>query len=273
MIISPGLSIKQNGNVAQYFDINEAVVGSPDIELTNNSVFDLNNQNNVLYKFNSVTGGVIVPKGTSVIGYDLRKTKIKPLYVPDPQDDTVPRSAIFNVTGGCYFWQFSLFDGDRPVYYNKNFNQKTSPVFSHHKLTCFEYADGVNVKTLTGLTDLQQYYYKLMNAYGDDTGVREIVNFPQGTDFEPNSPEFKIVGDLVSDDNPILELSSVGKVATVLTEKPHNFTVDDSIRILGISSETYNGGFKVVGVTSERKFTYNLLSDPVSKQYKPNCRQ
>ena len=208
----PGLSIKQNGNVAQYFDINEAVVGSPDIELTNNSVFDLNNQNNVLYKFNSVTGGVIVPKGTSVIGYDLRKTKIKPLYVPDPQDDTVPRSAIFNVTGGCYFWQFSLFDGDRPVYYNKNFNQKTSPVFSHHKLTCFEYADGVNVKTLTGLTDLQQYYYKLMNAYGDDTGVREIVNFPQGTDFEPNSPEFKIVGDLVSDDNPILELSQSEKL-------------------------------------------------------------
>ena len=267
----PGLSIKQNGNVAQYFDINEAVVGSPDIELTNNSVFDLNNQNNVLYKFNSVTGGVIVPKGTSVIGYDLRKTKIKPLYVPDPQDDTVPRSAIFNVTGGCYFWQFSLFDGDRPVYYNKNFNQKTSPVFSHHKLTCFEYADGVNVKTLTGLTDLQQYYYKLMNAYGDDTGVREIVNFPQGTDFEPNSPEFKIVGDLVSDDNPILELSSVGKVATVLTEKPHNFTVDDSIRILGISSETYNGGFKVVGVTSERKFTYNLLSDPAQNNINPTA--
>ena len=108
-----GLSIKQNGNVAQYFDINETEVGSPDIELTNNSVFDLNNQNNVLYKFNSVTGGVIVPKGTSVIGYDLRKTKIKPLYVPDPQDDTIPRSAIFNVTGGCYFWQFSLFDGDK----------------------------------------------------------------------------------------------------------------------------------------------------------------
>ena len=98
----PGLSVKQNGNAAQYFDINETVV-SGDIELTNNSVFDLNNQNNILYKFNSVSGGVIVPKGTSVVGLDLRKTKIKPLYVPDPLDNTVPRSAIFNVTGGCYF--------------------------------------------------------------------------------------------------------------------------------------------------------------------------
>ena len=266
----PGLSVKQNGNAAQYFDINETVV-SGDIELTNNSVFDLNNQNNILYKFNSVSGGVIVPKGTSVVGLDLRKTKIKPLYVPDPLDNTVPRSAIFNVTGGCYFWQFSLFDGDRPVYYNKNFAQKTSPAFSHHKLTCFEYADGVNKTTLTGLTDLQQYYFKLMNAYGDDTGVREIVDFPTANDFEPNSPEFKIVGDLVSDQNPILEISSNGLVATVLTEQPHNFTVDDSIRILGISSETYNGGFRVVGVTSERKFNYTLLSDPVDNIVTPSA--
>ena len=82
-----------------------------------------------------------------------------------------------------------------------------------------------------------------MNAYGDDTGSKRDFNFPQGTDFEPNSPEFKIVGDL-SDDNPILELSSDNVTATVLTEKPHNFTVDDSIRILGISSSSYNGGLQ-----------------------------
>ena len=75
------------------------------------SEFDLSVENNVLYKFNSVHGGIIVPRGTSIVGMDLRKTKIRPLYVPNPTDDTVPYSAIFRVTGNCYFWQFSFFDG------------------------------------------------------------------------------------------------------------------------------------------------------------------
>ena len=69
------------------------------------------NPDNILYKFNSVEGGVIVPRGTSIVGMDLRKTKIRPLYVPDAADAAVKRSAIFRVTGGCYFWQFSFFDG------------------------------------------------------------------------------------------------------------------------------------------------------------------
>ena len=48
------------------------------------TVFDLTNANNALYKLNSIHGGVIVPRGTSIVGYDLRKTKIRPLYVPSP---------------------------------------------------------------------------------------------------------------------------------------------------------------------------------------------
>ena len=58
-------------------------------ELNNATNFDLQdangnpNPNNVLYRFNSVEGG-IVPRGTSIVGMDLRKTKLRPLYVPDP---------------------------------------------------------------------------------------------------------------------------------------------------------------------------------------------
>ena len=88
-----------------------------------------------------------------------------------------------------------MFDADRDVFYNKNYGQQRNPSYSHHKLTCFEYADGVNKKTLTGLTDLDMYYFKLMNAYGNDTG-REISSFPLTQDFEPNNPEFRIVGNL-----------------------------------------------------------------------------
>jgi hypothetical protein len=256
----PGYYVKNNGGVAQYYDVNQTVVSSPDIELTNSSNFDLISSSNVLYKFNSVEGGVIVPKGTSIVGLDLRKTKVKPLYVPDPENNSVERSAIFRVTGGCYFWQFSVFDADRAVYYNYNYAEQASPTYSHNKLTVFEYADGVNLKTLTGTSDLQMYYYKLMNAYGDDTGNREIIDYPTSNDFEPNSPEFKIVGDLTSGDTRILELNSSATVASVTTEFAHGLSVDDSIRIAGVGSALYNGSFKVVGVTSERKFTYQLPS-------------
>ena len=259
----PGYYIKNNSGVAQYFDVNLNAVGSPDIELTNNSIFDIFNSGNVLYKFNSVDGGIIIPKGTSIVGLDLRKTKIRPLYVPDPEDSTIERSAVFRVTGGCYFWQFSVFDADRAVFYNKNYGQQASPTFSHHKLTVFEYADGVNAKSLTGLTDLQMYYYKLMNAYGDDTGNREIVDYPTSSDFEPNSPEFKIVGDLSPNDIPISELTSSATVANVTTTISHSLSVDDSIRIAGVSSNLYNGSFRVTGITSETQFTYLLPSTPI----------
>ena len=42
----------------------------PNIELTPSTIFDISNASNVLYKFNSVRGGVIIPKGTSIVGMD-----------------------------------------------------------------------------------------------------------------------------------------------------------------------------------------------------------
>ena len=75
---------------------------------------------------------------------------------------------MFRVTGGCYLWQFSMFDGDPNgkvyKYYTAN---EFVPNFSHHKLTCFEYADGVNEIKIndefitdytTNRTDLTMYY-------------------------------------------------------------------------------------------------------------------
>ena len=56
--------------------------------------FDLNTTNNALYKLNSVYGGVIVPRGTSIVGLDLRKTKLRPKYVPNPVNDDIERSSL-----------------------------------------------------------------------------------------------------------------------------------------------------------------------------------
>ena len=47
-----------------------------------------------------------MPRGTSIIGLDLRKTKLRPLYVPDPQDDAMEYGGVLRVTGTCYFTAF-----------------------------------------------------------------------------------------------------------------------------------------------------------------------
>ena len=74
----------------------------PPFDLTTN--FDLSSADNELYKLNSIYGGVIIPRGTSLVGLDLRKTKIRPKYVPSPTNDNIERSALWRITGECYFW-------------------------------------------------------------------------------------------------------------------------------------------------------------------------
>ena len=282
----PGYYIKDNSGTVAWYDNQGNSQTNPPIELTINSVVDLNNSDNILHKFNSVDGGVVVPKGTSIVGLDLRKTKVRPLYVPDPTKnnidaaDYVARSAIFRVTGGCYFWQFSIFDSDRGVYYNPaNFGLKANPALSHHKLTVFEYADGINPKDLTSLTDLQMYYYKVMNAYGDDTGNRKITNYPGSTDFQPNNPEYKIVGDLRTTNLEIKKATANGSLATVETTVAHGLTIDDTVRITGISSGWYNGG-KIVTATgpvgagvAATTFSYQLPATPTSLSEQPSAAQ
>ena len=127
------------------------------------TVYDLTNANNALYKLNSIHGGVIVPRGTSIVGLDLRKTKIRPKYVPNPTNDNIERAAIFRVTGGCYFWQFSMLDADPNGECFKDYTSNTFvPNFSHHKLTCFEYADGTNG---VDIRDNFQTYSKIGRAH------------------------------------------------------------------------------------------------------------
>ena len=75
----------------------------PAWSLTTN--FDLTTDDNVY-------GGIILPRGTSIVGLDLRKTKIRPRYVPNPENDNIEKSAIFRLTGSCYIWQFTIFDGN-----------------------------------------------------------------------------------------------------------------------------------------------------------------
>ena len=254
----PGFSIKTVGTTATVTSPSGATSAAlSTLSLTLNSVFDLTQDDNILYKFNSVNGGVVVPRGTSIVGLDLRKTKIRPKYVPNPTDPSVPNSAIFRITGACYFWQFCIFDGstEGTVYTDPadfSSNNKSIPTFSHHKLTCFEYADGVNLYEDTGLTDLDMYYAKLSNAFNPASGRDIDGKYPADPlGFEKQRPEWEIVGAFAADPIKIstIESGSGGTASsqvTVKTTVPHELSTGTPIKISGVSPADYNISTKAI---------------------------
>ena len=83
----PGFYIKDvSGSAVVVSRSGASSAATTTLDLNLNTNFDLTQEDNILYKFNSVNGGVIVPRGTSIVGLDLRKTKLRPKYVPNPTD-------------------------------------------------------------------------------------------------------------------------------------------------------------------------------------------
>jgi len=266
----PGFGIKNSGGTATAVSPNGSeTTASSELSLTTNSVFDLTQTNNILYKFNSTEGGVIVPRGVSIVGLDLRKTKIRPKYVPNPTDPAVRNSAVFRVTGACYFWQFSIFDGSESglVYtdpINFSSTNQSKPTFSHHKLTVFEYADGVNVNASTGLTDLDMYYSKLSNAFNLESGRNIDQKFPENDlGFAKMRPEWEIVGAFAADPVSISTIISgdgvtPSNIVTVTTTTAHNLSTGNPIKIDLVDVADYNISTTVQNVISATQFTYVL---------------
>jgi hypothetical protein len=279
----PGFSIQRQGSKAIYKKRTGtetwSQVNLP--ELNDNTNYNILDTNNDLYKFNSVLGGAILPRGTSIIGYDLRKTKIRPLYVPNPEDSSVDNTSIFNVTGTCYFSTFTFLDADQTKTVFRDYtDNRFVPNFSHHKIVSFAYADGVNKVALgteqTDLTDLDMYYYKVAKAYGDITG-RGVLDYPTLDDFEPSKDEFRIVGELqanplgissISGGDGVTQATNVIKVTTknlqTGEELPHGLFVDSPVLISGITTDAsaFNGSFTVREVVGVSTFTYTSTSSP-----------
>jgi len=268
----PGYAIKDSGGVATAVTpAGTEMFAGAELSLTLNSNFDLTQEDNILYKFNSINGGVVVPRGTSIVGLDLRKTKIRPKYVPNPTDSDAPTSAIFRITGACYFWQFSVFDGNELglVYTDPrdfSVNNQSRPTFSHHKLTVFEYADGVNLPSGYGITDLDMYYSKVSNAFNRASGREIDQKYPaEANSFAKQRPEWEIVGAFAADPIRISSIisgdgASPGTIVTVTTQVPHGLTAGTPVKIRGINVNDYNISTKVAQVISENIFTYALLN-------------
>ena len=264
----PGFAIDTSGNVT---DVNGSAATINQFSVGTN--FDIQDPNNVLYQFNSIHGGVILPRGTSLVGQDLRKTKIKPKYVPQPDNDNIERSAIFRVTGGCFFFGFSFFDADPADRVYRDYTKSVyGSRYSHHKLTCFEYADGVNTVSGKGNTDLAMYYHKLTLAYGTNSG-RALPNYPANDDFQSSVDEYRIVGDIsqlgaleISDIySGATPASSVATpIVTVVTTVDHGFSVGTPVLIAGVDNSEYDGSYIVTQVISDTTFTYTLPTAPTS---------
>jgi hypothetical protein len=270
--------------------------------IDSNSNLDITSSSNVLYKYNSIEGGVIVPRGCSLVGTDLRRTKIIPKYVPYPttyaakgintEADIPPRTALFKVTGGTYFWQFSFFDGaEEGVYFKPDSTDTLAPKFSHHRLTCFEFADGLNplstlisqgtvpnsdytaVANIQERTDLEIYYQKISKAFA---AVPDTSGDPDTDQIQARVEENRIVGP-ISDEYRVLQITRNGQTATAVTvdefdnPRDHGFSVGVNINISGVTGSTgpsseadagvYNGSFTVTSA-SGNVFTYQMQSEP-----------
>ena len=214
-------------------------------ELSDQSNFDILDPANDLVKFNSTLGGLVVPRGTSLVGMDLRKTRVRPRYVPNPADDSIDRTSIFKVTGACYFWQFSLFDalptsdvsGNGGVYSDPSSTSIVNSNYSHHKVTCFTYADQ---------TDLDLFYAKASRAFAS------IPTTPG--ELESRTQENRIVGPLQQAGQKEISSASVsGALVTIVTDGPHEVFEGQQITIENVTGSytDLNGTYYVTRVNND----------------------
>ena len=250
----------------------------PAFDLTTN--FDLENPNNELYKLNSIYGGVIVPRGTSIVGFDVRKTKLRPKYVPSPTNDDIERTCVFRLTGGCYLAEWSIFDANPngKAYVDYTTNQFV-PNFSHHKLTVFEFADGVNDVKIndefisdytTNRTDLTMYYEKVGLAYGQSSGRAIEPDYPSTSiDIQAKVDEYRIVGSRGAS----VGISSVyagdattadTTITVTLDSALSGLDVDTPFRISGVSASGYDGKFVVAERPSDTILKYTVQNTPTT---------
>ena len=124
-----------------------------------------------LQAFNpSDVGGVILPRGCSLISLDLRKTIVRPDFVPVPRNegpDFSRRRAMFRLTGGCYV-------------YGMTFMDQVGLEQSHHLLDVFQYASKAQ---------LDEFYSTIRKAFGPATGVDPKFAVSRSNEYQIVGPQ------------------------------------------------------------------------------------
>lgn len=160
-------------------------------------------------------GGLILPRGCSLVSLDLRKCILRPNFVPgvaDEAPDRSNRSAIFRMTGGGY-------------YYGMTFLDKLNATSSHHLLSCFEYASQ---------SQLDEFYGKVRSSFSAVANIDSSIAVTRES-------EYVIVG-------PAPETSPTAASDTVVSASPYVYNC--SIRsVLGLAG-IYCDGSQVEGLKS-----------------------
>jgi hypothetical protein len=155
----------------------------------------------VLTQFNPETGGLLLPRGTSLKGLDLRKTILRPSYVPtyynwlSNQGTNQPVTDIIKWTGNSYITELTFKDKNPVAYissfgnYQKSatavFNCLQSHGFSLNDKVFFSFASGTNQQTVTNTSAILQGFY-----YVYPLSVRSfLLSYTPITDVEANFVE------------------------------------------------------------------------------------
>ena len=153
----------QSGGVGNIAKIEKESIGSSIWNVTLEYVRGNFSVNDEIYYdglslINPSSGGLVVPRGISINGVDLRKVRIRPMYVPtlnpveeEPQRE---RTAIFKVTGGTYVSLLTFTD-------NPQIHR------SHNTVTAVTFASESEINGGAGETS---YYSKLNSLFGQYDG-------------------------------------------------------------------------------------------------------
>jgi hypothetical protein len=123
-----------------------------------------------LIKFNPATvGGVLLPRGCSLCGPDLRKTTIRPNWVPAVADEAADysnRRGMMKITGTGYFFGFTVRD-------------KIGLEASHHLLDAFHFASK---------SELDAFYAKTFSAVGSGADLGAALTVTKSTEYQIVGP-------------------------------------------------------------------------------------
>jgi hypothetical protein len=211
--------------------------------------------------FNSPTGGLIVSRGCSVVATDLRKTKVRPLYIgdlalanADPECITPGRTSLLKLTGGSYIYGFTFTD---------SLTQKVT----HHLCSCVEFASTQDLSDANyGL------YRKIAQVFGPPilpdqfsavTAENEIVT--STLDNTATDQDGFLVIDSVVSSSPYVYNCSVRSRFGL------NGMLIDGSKATGLKSMV-TAQFTNVSLQSDPNAFVEDTTQPGNKRYKPSWR-
>ena len=151
------------------------------------------------------------------------------------------------------------------------------PNFSHHKLTCFEYADGINDVKIndifqtysTNRTDLDMYYEKVGLIYGQSSGRAIEPDYPSsGLDIQAKVDEYRIVGSTgdsvgISSIKAGDGVTATATITVTTSSVVDGLDVDTPFRVSDVATG-YNGKYVVSEKVSDTEIKYQVQNPPTN---------